>query len=400
MSEHKILAAVMQDREAFNAVLPYHEKGDFSDLAELVFKEVAHFYKRDPAATTTDVDSVRGRLLKQYPKHAEQFERFVDNLPQVSAVNILDDWRAVKRDAAAELAGSYLMARDYAKAQPLLDKVTQLTDNHLGDDHDAPKVYRDADVKDFSDSLLAENRIPISPKVLNDELGGGLIRGGHLLFYAPPEVGKTATAINTAYGCCAKGFTTMYIGNEETDQMYLNRMLCRFCRWPMAKVLANKEEAMELARKRGWANLIFIHLSPGTITQVQELILEHKPDVCIIDQLPNLILGRGKEPEKTQKLETLAYVMRMFYAKHKVAGISMSQASEDAIGKLNLTIKHVYYSNIGVQGQTDAMVGIGMNPEWQQLGRRMLCITKNKLGGTHANIPVQLLNDISMLKGI
>lgn len=400
MNEHKILAAVIQEREAFNQVLPYHEKGDFSDLAELVFKEVVNFYKRDAGAEYVDMDSLIHRLTKQYPKHADKFEKFIDDLPHVSTVNILDDWREVKRDAAAELAGSYLIAHDYDKAQPLLDKVMHLTDHQLGDDVDAPKVFRDADVDNFTDSMLVKNRIPIAPNALNKELGGGLIRGGHLLFYAPPEVGKTATAINVAYGCAAKGFTAMYIGNEETEEMYLSRLLCRFCRWPLSKVLKNKPAAMELARKRGWANLIFVHLSPGTVTQVQELILEHNPDVCIIDQLPNLILGKGKEPEKTQKLETLAYVMRMFYSKHKIAGVSMSQASEDAIGKLYLTIKHVYYSNIGVQGQTDAMVGIGMNPEWENLGRRMLCITKNKLGGPHANVPVQLLNEWSMLKGI
>ena len=136
------------------------------------------------------------------------------------------------------------------------------------------------------------------------------------------------------------------------------------------------------------------------MAQVQALIKEHSPRVCIIDQLPNLILGKGKEPEKTQLLEKLAYAMRMFYSRNKIAGVSMSQADEKAIGKLYLTIKDVYYSNIGVQGQVDAMIGIGMNAQYQATGRRVLNITKNKLGGQHIAINVQLNQSISAFKSI
>lgn len=207
-------------------------------------------------------------------------------------------------------------------------------------------------------------------------------------------------AINLAYSIAAKGRVVMYFGNEESADMYLNRMLCRFCRWDLNKVLKDKPGAMTLARKRGWKNLVFIHMSPGSISQVQELILEYNPAVVIIDQLSNLTLGRGKEPEKIQLLEKLAYAMRMFYSRTKIAGVSMSQADEKAIGKLYLTIKNVYYSNIGVQGMCDVMIGMGMDDAYQRMGRRVLNVTKNKLGGDHSAVIVQLLNDISMIKGI
>jgi hypothetical protein len=191
----------------------------------------------------------------------------------------------------------------------------------------------------------------------------------------------------------------LYIGNEESAAMYMIRMLCRFTQWDAEEVEADREGAMELARSRGWKNLTFVHLTPGSIAQVQALILEHKPKVCIIDQLPNLILGgKGKEPEKTQLLEKLAYQMRMFYSRHKVAGVSMSQADEKSIGKLYLTIRDVYYSNIGVQGQCDAMVGIGMNAAYEASGRRVINITKNKLGGEHIHFTVQLNHKIAAFK--
>jgi len=221
--------------------------------------------------------------------------------------------------------------------------------------------------------------------------------------YAPPETGKTAFAINMAYSIAChkrtrKGDPVLYIGNEESAAMYMMRLLCRFTQWDSDRVEEDRSGAMKLARSRGWENLTFVHLTPGSIAQVQALIMEHKPKVCIIDQLANLTLGSGKEPEKAILLEKLAYAMRMFYSRHKVAGVSMSQASEKAIGKLYLTIKDVYYSNVGVQGMCDAMIGIGMDAAGEASGMRILNITKNKLGGEHTHIRVHLNHKISAFK--
>ncbi|MEE8207692.1 MAG: AAA family ATPase [Nitrosomonadaceae bacterium] len=406
MSERNIVAALIQSRKAYDAVIPYHDEGDFSDMAELVFKELVKYYDRDADATCMDVQSLLSRLGRAYPKHTERFESFLNGMTDVSVDNILDDYRAMKSDSLGELIGGYLIAKEHGKAEPLLDKYNRIQADGLVDSDDAPVVYADADVTSFAGEVSKGSRIPIAPRELNEAFGGGLIVGSHTLIYAPPETGKTAFAINMAYSiACHKrsrqGDRCLYIGNEESAAMYMMRLLCRFTQWEADEVQDDPEGAMELARSRGWENLTFVHLTPGTIAQVQSLILEHKPKVCIIDQLPNLILGgKGKEPEKTQLLERLAYVMRMFYSRNKVAGVSMSQADEKAIGKMYLTIRDVYYSNIGVQGQCDAMVGIGMDAKAQATGRRMLCITKNKLGGEHINIQVLLNHKLSAFKSV
>jgi hypothetical protein len=406
MKERNILIALIQSRDTYDAISAYHEDTDFTDMGELIYKEIDKYYSRDDKAKALDVESLSARLRRAYPRQYEKFESFLSNIKEVSVGNIIDDYRAMKSDSLGELIGGYLLAGEHSKAEPLLEKYNALQAEGLTkDDADAPKVYIDSDVDDFGDSLKGENRIPIAPIELNEAFDGGLIRGSHTLIYAPPECGKTATAINLAYSTAChkrtrKGCKTLYIGNEESDDMYLNRMLCRFTQWTREEVEDNPKGAMELARSRGWANLIFVHLSPGSIPQVQKLILEHMPDVVIIDQLANLLLGQGKEPEKTQLLERNAYAMRMFYSKHKIAGVSMSQADEKAIGKLHLTIKDVYYSNIGVQGQVDAMIGIGMNDSYASANRRVLNITKNKLGGKHTHIVVELFPKISALKAI
>ena len=408
MNESTIISALIQSRSAYDAVIPFHDEGDFSDMGELVFKELVKYYKRDADATCMDVQSLQSRLGRAYPKHKARFDSFLDKIVTVSVDNIMDDYRAMKSDSLGELLGSYLLAGDHAKAEPLLEKYNRLQTEGLKDEDAGEEavIYKDADVESFANEVNKSARIPVAPKELNDAFAGGLIPGSHTLIYAPPETGKTAFAINMAYSiACHKrsrrGDPVLYIGNEESAAMYMMRILCRFTQWTAEEVEEDREGAMVLARKRGWSNLIFAHCSPGSIAKVQALILEHKPKVCIIDQLSNLILGgKGKEPSKTELLEKLAYQMRMFYSKHKVAGVSMSQADEKAIGKLYLTIRDVYYSNVGVQGMCDAMIGIGMNPAYEASGRRVINITKNKLGGEHIHFTVQLNHKIAAFKSV
>lgn len=398
-TESKIIAAIMQDRTAFAIVQSFYDKGDLSDLGDLIYEQIKLYYKRDGKVQQCDKVCILARLERKYPKHADKFKRVISKIRAVSVDNVMEDYRQVKKKACAEKAGSYLMVGDFEAAGPLLEKLASLDDMDAGCDSSLV-VYRDSEADDFCEALELKNRIPIAPRKLNDALAGGLVAGCHVLVYAPPECGKTALAINLAYSIATTGRKVVYFGNEEAAEMYLNRMLCRFTRWNLQKVLADKPAAMKLARSRGWKNLVFVYCSPGSVSQIQEFILKERPQVAIIDQLSNITLGGGKEPEKTQLLEKLAYRMRIFYAKNKVAGISMSQADDDAIGKLYLTIKNVYYSNIGVQGMCDVMIGMGMNREYERMGRRVLNITKNKLGGTHEAIHVQLLNDIAMIKGL
>lgn len=406
MSEKKVMSAVIQDRRAYLTVQKFYEAGDLSDLGELVLKECAAYYDKDLTAEYVDEESILNRLQTKYPKHDKAFAKFIESMVDVSVANMMEDFCSLKMKAASEMAGSFLVAGEYDKAQPYIDRFQQLQNEGLqseGDDGHDTNVYHDAHADDFTKSLELGNRIPMLPASLNDKLGGGLIAGCHLLIYAPPECGKTAMAINTAYGMATAGKKTMYVGNEESADMYLNRMLCRFCRWPLDKVIKRKDAAMRIARQRGWQNLIFIHLSPGSIPEIQAYILEHTPDVVVIDQLSNVTLtrgGKGKEPEKTQLLEKLAYAMRMFYSKHRIAGVSLSQADEKAIGKLYLTIKDVYYSNVGVQGQYDVMLGIGMDDAYQRMNRRVINITKNKLGGDHSKIVVTIVPQVSMLRSV
>lgn len=403
--ETKVIAALLQDREAYDAIAKYHEDRDFSDMAEIVFKQIVTYYDADVDATTVDLDSLLLRLKRSFPKQYNKFEKFVTGLPEVSAINIVADYRAVKMDSLGERIGSYLMAGEHNKADELLPTYNTLCEEGLTDaelDGMTTEVYHNTKVEEFSSNFEQGNRIALVPAALNKIFNGGLIPGSHVLFYATPNMGKTATAITQAFGAAYKHHKVLYCGNEDPAPSYLMRLKSRFTNLTEEQILKDPDAADVLADSRGWNNLIFAHMPSGTLHDLHALALEHEVEVVILDQLHNMKAGdgKGKPVEGTQLLTLLAYQHRMFLSKHGIVGISFTQADDKAIGKLFLDIKNVYYSNIGVQGQTDVMIGVGCDQEHESMGRRVFNVTKNKITGIHGHVMVQLVNKLSAIKGI
>jgi hypothetical protein len=93
---------------------------------------------------------------------------------------------------------------------------------------------------------------------------------------------------------------------------------------------------------------------------------------------------------KVEKNEELSIGLRQIAKKYNVASVIVHQADNDAHGKLVLDKSNMHFSNIGVQGQMDVMIGMGMDAQGEQSGRRMLTLCKNKNNGNHANIPIQV----------
>jgi hypothetical protein len=264
------------------------------------------------------------------------------------------------------------------------------------------EVFKGAKVKDFSNTFEQGNRIKLLPASLNAIFGGGIIPGNHVLFYATPNMGKTATAITEAFAVAYQGLKVVYCGNEDPAPSYMMRLKSRFSGMTEEEMLLDPDAADAKADKNGWDNLVFTHMPSGTLQELHALVLKEEATVVILDQLHNMRMGegKGKSLEGTQLLTQLAYEHRMFLSKRGIAGISFTQADDKAIGKLLLDLKNVYYSNIGVQGQTDVMIGIGCNAEYEAMGRRVFNVTKNKVTGEHTHVVVQLHHKLSSIRGI
>ena len=149
------------------------------------------------------------------------------------------------------------------------------------------------------------------------------------------------------------------------------------------------------AVENGYGNLIFKEMQPGSVREVRAMVEKYEPHVVIVDQMANM---EAKAQSKVEKNERLASALRSVAKKYNVVMGIVHQASDDAYGKNILEKNHMYYSNVGVQGQMDLMIGIGMDASYEQQNLRMLCLTKNKLGGQHAALPVRVNPALSAIE--
>jgi hypothetical protein len=401
--EIRILAAMIKNRNAYDSVSMYHTENDFSSIGNIIYKEIANYYGADANAAEVDTTVLMARLSRKYTKHADSFKKILESLPNISHENILSDYRSMKLDSYGEIIGGFLLAGKHDKAREIMDMYNSLYISGLGNDAatNSYEIIKDAKTEDFNDMFKSGNRLALAPKEINDLLNGGLLPGSHAVIYGPPESCKTALAITFTFALCFRGKKVLYVGNEEAKSMYLLRLKCRFCCLTEEEIMADPKTADELADSRGWGNLVFMYASHGSMEDVHKEALAHEVDVVVVDQLHNLRINTvGRKIEGTVLLTELAYRQRAFLSKHDIAGISVTQAGDSSIGKLFLSIKDIYNSNIGVQGTADLMLGIGYNDEYAARNRRVLNITKNKIAGKHGYVVVQLDAPKSVVKSV
>jgi KaiC/GvpD/RAD55 family RecA-like ATPase len=231
--------------------------------------------------------------------------------------------------------------------------------------------------------------IPMYPKALNERLEGGLIRGHHVLVFARPEMGKTMFLVNLTRGFLRHGLKVLYLGNEEPVKLTFLRMVQRLAELTRYEVLTRRDEAIEIARQAGMKNLYMKQLTPGTPREVEALCEEVKPDVLIVDQLRHLSVGKT-DGNFVRQLEMAANAVRQIGSRQNALAISVTQAGESAAGKPVLDMEDVDFSNTGIQGAVDVMIGIGASKDDENAGRRVISLPKNKRTGRHDFFPVEV----------
>lgn len=396
MDELKVLGACLHDRSAFKMLRRHMDEKDLSDKGQVVYKEICLWYDTDAGAQSCDSEVIQERLAAQHPKHADLFRSVVQKCVPVSGTNITATFLNFKKKAVSSSLIQALAADDTAKAEALSKKYQELV---LGESrvHERDgKIFKGASSETLVQSVRPENLMRLHPQVLNDAIGGGLPRGAHVLVFAQPEVGKSLFSINIASGFLHDGRSVLYIGNEDPAELMLLRFKSRLSGMPRRSILDDCAKADELASKHGFDNLTFAALSPGSMHDVEYLVDEHKPDILVCDQLPNL---QAPNLSKVEKLEWLAQQMRNLCKSRNIVGISVCQAADSAKDKLVLDMGDVFFSNVAIQAQVDVMIGIGMDKTAEVAQMRMLSLCKNKLNGNHQPVQVHIIPDLSKVRG-
>ena len=387
--QNRILLGVMRDRKSYNKIVHLLSEDDFPDILKIPVRLVQDYYEEDPDATRVDPDWLSDKIVTALPspKHHAPILSVINTDEEVSIPNAVQDYLEIKKASAARRLGERLVDpnSDKEEVDALLEEYVNATAVVERREED---TFINPDLDMLLESIHPDNLIKVIPKSLNDRLDGGLVPGSMVAVYAPTEVGKSMFTINIACGMLNNGYRVLYCGNEDPPKQMLLRIYSRLSGMTKQEMAIDPGKAKELAFKRGLGNLIFKSLQPGTVGEIRRLVEKHRPQVLVVDQMANMETPTAFT--KVEKNEYLAAKLRSLTQKNGLATIIVHQASDSAYGKLILNKNDMYFSNVGVQGQMDVMIGIGMDEEYDRMGTRMICLTKNKLSSNHDCFPVKV----------
>jgi archaellum biogenesis ATPase FlaH len=400
MNEKNIVASIVRNRGSWEKVKDVIDpKQEFSPEGTLIWDLASKYYQLDKEAGYCDVEILKSQIDRSIGsnKLASLLGNILDTLPDVSAVNVANELLALRRHAVGLRLSTRLgLGGSGSEIQELIDSWTKLV---AAENVDADLALEDQTTvgvpieRLLTTTLSSKNLIQVYPKILNDRLDGGVLRGHHILIFARPEMGKTLVAINMVAGFLAQNLKVLYIANEEPAEDTLLRLGTNLSGMNKYEIRDNPKKAQGLIDKRSGGLFTIAPLAPGNFSQIDSLARKYTPDVVVLDQLRNI---DTRNDNRTQALEANATAARNLGKRRNALVVSVTQAGDSASGRRVLSMGDVDGSNTGIPGQCDIMVGVGADDAMVAQNMRMFSFPKNKRGGPLSHEPFTAWIDPSL----
>jgi KaiC/GvpD/RAD55 family RecA-like ATPase len=384
MDDIKLTAALCGDRSCYEKLKGIGlDSTDFSEAGRSVVESAGVQYQRDASCKRIDLDVLRSQITRRFGagSMSDSVMEYVAGFPKdLSKINVIEEYRLLRLGrVSTELATLLATGQHGNDTAESLAKYQRLA---AGEEAEAFKPR--LTIEDYEDDDAV--RIPVYPSALNEFIGGGVKRGHNIVVYARPEVGKSQFALNAAAGWCRDGYKVLYVANEEPEQDITDRLLSRLagCDIECLRNMGMRRRAF-IRSAKAYKNWTLLHRAGVTARDIARQAARLRPDIIIIDQLKNL---QCADENRALQLDRVAQEVRNLAIEFDCVTVSITQAGDSAEGRLKLSMNDIEWSNTGIPGAADLMIGIGVNEEWYGLNKRMLTVCKNKANGAHGSLPV------------
>lgn len=390
--ELSILSGSLKSRNVFEIANISLTQEDFSEIGWHVFEQMEDYYSKDPDCTNVDPDIIVARLSRKFPKHAELFKATVEtaNAVEVSIPNIRRDIAETREfTLRGKLVSAISSNEPFDKVDSIFSEIVKVHEVGLNSRSLENAEYVAYNVDNFEsllDDAVNEEKIRIYPESINTHIGG-LARQSHVVLFGRPDIGKSTVCINMLCGFINQGLKTVYFGNEDPIKQTLIRIIQCINAASKEDVESNWTRYLEAAKKKGLDKLKLVESPNGTIRSLERIISKEHPDVVIVDQLRNLNV-RGDT--RVLQLENTAKQLRELAKKYNLLMLSVNQAGDSAQNKSILDMGDMDWSNTGIQGACDLIIGVGANPNMEAEGRRYLSFPKNKINGVKEPLMIRI----------
>lgn len=389
--ESKLTKLMLDSRADYELVVQHINLKNYSKEFSIIQGFIKDYYDRDSKAERVNtellVDLISASV--QNEKHVERFKEFVEEAlaTDISAANVKEVvLQAKKQEMGNELAIAIVNGKEHDSLLIKYNELMAYTDLDALTEKGV-EVYDTSDLDDLiNHETDTSNKLRVYPLALNERLDGGLQGSDHVTIFAPPELGKTALELTIANGFARQGAVGIVFNNEERITRLRLRALSCCTGMTASEIRTNPQAAKDIAEQLGFHNIIFISLSPGTLSQIDAFVDRYKAKWFIVDQMRHLSM---KSDNRTNQLEAAAVGIRTIAKRHDAVAISITQAADSAQGKSVLDIGDVDSSNVGIPGACDVLLGIGATEQQKEQNIRVLSLSKNKLGGVHDSFPVR-----------
>jgi archaellum biogenesis ATPase FlaH len=377
-----ILASAIKSRSAFERISKFAKSGDFTPPIQFWYERLCEYYERDKAAQSANVDLLQklGEGHITNPKQSEGLLAALAGLPHDSSpeniVELVLDLR--KRNLVLELA-THSQSNDRKKSDKAFTELLEIWDK--SDVSEASEVEYAKDWSELDSVVGIERRIRLGVPSLDNRIGGGVLPGHHVLIFGRTEIGKSCLTLAIAASLLRSGQSVLYVGNEDEINILKSRMRLSLLGWTQAQLNSLPKKGLRLLNEIAGDRLTMVKMTPGSMSELEDLAAKHTPSVLVVDQIRNL---SGPLDGMTRNMEQNAIRFRSLLNRRKMIGISVTQAGDrsqghNQDGPLYLSAGDVDSSRVGLPGTADLQIGIGCNNEMLSRGLRMLNFAKNKL---------------------
>lgn len=398
MKEQQLLSAMIQSRTSHDTFQRLGNRDDFGPLATTVLEAVGRYYADDADARSIDRDFLQGKLERamQSDKHVGAIRSFIEGIPrELSSIAVDRELRELHRE---RVGGKLALA--LANGSPV-EEVDRLISDYqsakvLGNEAFAQssEVISVLDTTDLESEDGEVSYIKLWPRALNDQLGGGALRGNHVLLFARPETGKTLFACNLVVGFLRQGLNVLYVGNEEPGADVRDRI--------RGRLLGSSKQGVRTDRKGSGSRIQSLSGQLGTVEIIETASFERVHshlgkkgredvraswDVVVLDQVRNMRLNSDG---RTAELEAAGIAARALAKERNVLVVSVTQAGDSASGKVYPGMSDIDSSKTGLPASADLIIGLGQDEPMKANGLIGVYLSKNKLSGLHSKFVVEV----------
>ena len=210
---------------------------------------------------------------------------------------------------------------------------------------------------------------------------GSICKGDFIILGARPDGGKT-TLLSTQAVHWAKqleeGECILWCNNEESASRVRLRQTQAALAWTREEVMKDLQKSVDTFNEKvGVGRIKMLDNTSMTVHDIEAAIEASNPKIIIIDQIWKV--GGFEETSRNgiDRYAKLAQYVRQL-AKQYGPIIGASQLDGSADGEKYPRMNALYNSKTAVQGEADAVVCIGQNPQ-EGVDIRFLSAPKNKL---------------------